>query len=86
MDDNKGTLLGRRRTLQLFGMGMAATGLFGLAACKDKGNATPTGDGKDPTAAGGSGKLDCSTAPDDASKAMRKTLQYKKEAVDATKK
>lgn len=64
-------MLGRRRTLQLLGVGsLTATGLLGLAACKKEEGGAPSGGG----AATGGG---CNTAPDEQSKTMRKTLQYK---------
>ena len=82
MDNNNGQpkVLGRRRTLQVLGLGLgAATGLFALGGCKDKGGA-PGGDMKPGAGGGGGGANDCSSTVDDASKAQRKTLQYKKVA------
>ena len=74
-------VIGRRRTLQMFGVGLgAATGFLALAACKDK-PADPGAGSSGAAAAAG-----CDTPPDDKSKQMRKTLQYKKEAADPNKK
>lgn len=88
MDNNNGQpkVLGRRRTLQVLGLGLgAATGLFALGGCsKDK----PAGPEADPKAGagGGGGAKDCNSTIDDASKAQRKTLQYKKVATVPEKK
>jgi hypothetical protein len=93
VENNNGgsKLLGRRRTLQLLGVGLTATtGLLALAACDKKdgaaasGGAAPTGTGT----GGGSGSatLDCNSTIDEASKTQRRTLQYKKEAADPAKK
>jgi len=79
--NDRAAILGRRRTLQLLGMGIgAATGLVALAGC-DKG--APSGGGE---SKGGAGALDCSATIDEASKATRKTLQYKKVAATPEKK
>lgn len=76
---NDPKMIGRRRTLKLIGVG-AATSLIGLvAACKKD---TPSGGGD---TKGGSTAMDCNTEVDEASKTMRKTLQYKKEATDPAK-
>lgn len=74
--------LGRRRTLQLIGMGsLSAVGLVALSGCKDdKGGKSGGGDKK--AAAGGK---TCDTAPDAASKQKRKTLQYVEKATDEKK-
>jgi hypothetical protein len=87
VENNNGgsKLLGRRRTLQLLGVGLTATGLFGLEACSKGGGAGPTADPKpadEPKAAA----LDCNSTIDEASKTQRRTLQYKKEAADPAKK
>jgi hypothetical protein len=86
VENNNGgsKLLGRRRTLQLLGVGLTATGLFGLEACSKGGSGGPTGDTKpgDPKA----GTLDCNSTIDEASKTLRGALQYKKEAADPAKK
>lgn len=71
MENSK--LLGRRRTLQLLGVGVGtATGLLGLAACKKDEGGGATGSSTAASTGGG-----CNTPLDDQSKTMRKTLQYK---------
>jgi len=72
-DSGESGLLGRRRTLQLFGVGLGVTGVLALEACSKSGggnNVTPVDNG------GGGSANDCNAAIDDASKTMRKTLQY----------
>ncbi len=71
MDNNKSKMLGRRRTLQLLGVGglAATTGLLAAACKKDEGAAGTGG-----SAATGGG---CATPLEEQSKTMRKTLQYK---------
>lgn len=74
-------LTGRRRALIMIGGGVAAAGLF-IACKKDEGGSSgATGTGS--AAATGAGG--CDTPPDETSKGIRKTLQYKKEATDAAK-
>ena len=80
-DDSK--LIGRRRTLALLGAGLGAGSLFVLGACnKDKGGGPA---GSNSGSSSGGGALDCYSPVDDASKATRRTLQYKAEAVDPVK-
>ena len=84
-DDKVGSkLIGRRRTLQLLGVGLATGGsLLAVGGCKDDskgGGATSGGE------APGTSAKDCRSSVDDASKQLRRTLQYKAEAVDAAKK
>ena len=67
------TKLSRRRSLQLFGLGVASTGLFVLGACK--GNSS--GGGSEPAAAAGTG---CDTPVDEQSRANRRTFQYMEKA------
>lgn len=76
---NTGAEISRRRSLSLLG-GAAATGVFTLVACK---NDKPTGETGSSTT--GTAPLDCNTQPDETSKNLRKTLQYKKEATDPAK-
>jgi hypothetical protein len=67
------SLVGRRRTLQLFGIGLGVTSVLALEACSKGGggnNAVPVDNG------GGGSANSCSAALDDTSKNMRKTLQY----------
>jgi hypothetical protein len=68
-DDSK--VLGRRRTLQLLGMGLTAGGLLGLGCKQNSG--TPSGG----TESQGSTAADCYATIDDTSKGLRRTLQYK---------
>lgn len=78
-------MLGRRRTLQLLGVGgLTATGLLGLAACDDKKGGGGAG-GAGTASTGATGANSCNSAVDDASKTMRKTLQYADKATDAAK-
>jgi hypothetical protein len=87
VENNNGgsKMLGRRRTLQLLGVGsLSATGLLALAGCDNKkegGGASGATTGSAPAAGGNT----CATSPDETSKTMRKTLQYKEAAADATK-
>lgn len=76
MDTNQ--RIGRRRSLQIFGS-LVATGVA-VAACS---KSNPEG----ASSSGGpaTGAKDCNTAPDEAAKATRKQLQYKKEATDPEK-
>lgn len=76
--NNDETKVGRRRTLQLLGAGLAtAGGLFVLGACnKDQGSGGQGGStSQGSTSAGG-----CNTPIEEASKQLRKTLQYKEKA------
>jgi len=64
--------IGRRRTLTLLGLS-AIGGALAVACKKDEGGAaSSSGAGGNKPAGGG-----CATPPDEASKTMRKTLQYK---------
>jgi hypothetical protein len=82
---NDSKLLGRRRTLQLLGIGLTATGIVSVIGCDDKNKASGGGGG------GGSKETktataDCDSTIDDTSKGLRKTLQYKDTAADPAKK
>ena len=68
-DDSK--LVGRRGTLQLFGLGLSAGGFLLLDGCGSKGS----GSGADGTATAAAGE-GCNTPIDEASKTKRRTLQY----------
>ena len=96
MDDKRTShLLGRRQTFHLIGVGLAAGGLFGLAACSKEKEAPPSGSsggGSTPSptpttapaetaAAGGT----CDTPIDAASKQTRMLVQYKNPAAVAEK-
>ena len=72
--------LGRRRTLQVLGAGLAAGGLFGASGCKQEQGSS--GSGNQSSAAKGPS---CDTPVDDAGKAQRRTLQYVDKAVDQSK-
>ncbi len=72
---NDSKLLGRRRALQILGVGVAAGGLFALAACK--GN---NGDSAGSAGSASTGTDDCTTDIDDNSKTLRRTLQYNDKA------
>lgn len=76
-------VLGRRRTLQLLGVGgLAAGGLLGLGCKKDEGGGGAAGGGSaKPASAGPS----CNSAIDDTSKNLRKALQYKDKTDTAEK-
>lgn len=87
MENNNGgsKMLGRRRTLQLLGVGgLTATGLLGLAAC-DKKDGGGAGGGAGTASTGATGANSCNSAIDDTSKTMRKTLQYVEKATDDKK-
>ncbi len=75
LDPNR--TLGRRRTLQLLGAGLAATGLSLLVGCKEN-NPPPAGE-KAPAAGGPAAPTveECNAMVDDASRTLRKSLQYK---------
>ncbi len=72
-DDSDGPSIGRRRTLQLLTAGITVAGLGVLAACKDNGSGGGAGGGAAPPAAG---PADCNALIDDASRQIRKSLQY----------
>ncbi len=82
-------LVGRRYTLHLLGVGLAAGGF--LAACKQDKESNSGGEPTAPTppsgqpspqpaAGGGSAALDCNTPVDAASKQTRLVMQYKNPA------
>ena len=74
-NNNQSKLLGRRKTLQLFGVGVTTSGFLLLEACWSKGNSQGAdGSGSAP---GGEG---CNTPIDEASKSKRKLLQYAEKA------
>ena len=97
MENKNGSkLLGRRDTIHLLGVGLAATGLFGLAACKQD-NGAPQGGGSpspspvattppaatapaDTAAANGAAAGTCDSPIEAASKTSRKVMQYKNPA------
>ena len=66
-------LVGRRRALQLLGMGLTATGFLAVEACKKP---APAGSGAGPGSAS-----ECDAQIDDAAKQARQTLQYFDKAV-----
>lgn len=74
MKDNNGESksLGRRHTLQLLGMGLAAGGLFGAEGCKSSNGGSGEGDKKE----SGAKAQDCKASIDEASRTSRRTLQY----------
>jgi hypothetical protein len=77
-DDNQGSSIGRRRTLQLLTAGLTATGLAVMVGCKDGGSSGGSGGGGGGAAPAGPTSLaDCNALIDDASRLLRKNLQYK---------
>jgi hypothetical protein len=81
-NDTDSKLLGRRRTLQMFGMGLAAGGLVVAGIGCSKETPAPSADNGAAggnTASGGGG--DCMQDIDEGSKTLRRTLQYKSKAV-----
>ena len=81
-NDKDSKLLGRRRTLQIFGMGLAAGGLVvaGIGCSKDT-PAPPSADNSNGSGGANGGGGDCMQDIDDGSKTLRRTLQYKNKAV-----
>lgn len=71
-NDNDAPSVGRRRTLQLLAASLTATGLGLLTGCKD-GSSGGAGGAAPPPASPAS----CSDQIDDASRQLRKSLQYK---------
>lgn len=73
---NESKLLGRRRALQMLGVGVAAGGLLALEACKgNSGDAGGSSGGPGPSSAN-----DCMTDIDENSTTLRRTLQYSEKA------
>jgi hypothetical protein len=80
-------VVGRRRTLQLLGLGLAAGGLFVLDACSKPSGG---GGGAGGSASGTPGTTgatpgDCTASIDDNSKNQRRLLQYRSPAADPAK-
>ncbi len=73
---NDSKLLGRRRALQILGVGVAAGGLLALEACKGSSSDSTGSSGSASTAGGG----DCTTDIDENSTTLRRTLQYNDKA------
>ncbi len=73
--NGESNLVGRRRTLQLLGVGLGAGGLLALTGCPKSGGGSST-DSK-----GNAPQQDCNATIDDASKNLRKVLQYTDKAV-----
>ncbi len=79
-ENGESKAVGRRRSLQLLGMGVAAGGLFVLTGC-------PKSSGSGGASKGSSASdLDCDSTIDDTSRGLRKTLQYSDKAVAPEKK
>lgn len=77
MADNKNPkMLGRRRTLQLLGVGVAAATGLALVGCDKKESSSSS-------SSGGGGA--CTGEIDETSKGLRKALQYKEAAADPAK-
>lgn len=86
-DKNNGNTvsLGRRRSLQLIGAGLAASGLVALGCKGGGGGASSSGGGDNTGTSSGTGTpaIDCTI--DDQSKTTRRTLQYNDKAVSPEK-
>ncbi len=80
-DDSKGPNIGRRRTLQLLTAGLTVAGLGVMAACKDN----PSSSGGGGAAAPAVNPADCNALIDDASRQLRKSLQYKTKSENPAK-
>ena len=77
-NDAESKMIGRRRTLQIFGIGLAAGSALVIAACKKDEPADPNAGAGGNTA--NNGAADCTQDIDDGSKTMRRNLQYKSKA------
>ena len=82
MENNNGEskLVGRRRTLQLLGVGLGAGGLLALSGCPKSSSSGGGGGGKTSTS-----DQDCDSTIDETSRNLRKVLQYNDKAVDPAK-
>ena len=95
-DKDSAKLLGRRQTIHLLGLGIAAGGILGIAACKGKEEAAPGGPSPKPAsptpaspapgapateqAGAGAATGTCDTPFDKESKQTRMVVQYRNPA------